>query len=153
MILIYWKKFIHNIKLFQYISKLFYHIFKKYHHISKIFHHLFKEFHHIFKQYNHIFKQFPYIFKSYQHIIYKIIFNQEETALHIACKKDYYLVVKILLSSNKININVKDNVLFQLMLKLFYPMIWLFHHGKPHLIYVQAKKQRIFFYNKITLVA
>ena len=53
------------------------------------------------------------------HLISKILFNQKETALHIACKHNYHHVVKILLSNENINLNVKDNVLFQLILKLF----------------------------------
>ena len=57
------------------------------------------------------------------HLISKILFNQKETALHIACKHNYHHVVKILLSNENINLNVKDNVLFQLILKLFYAVI------------------------------
>ena len=98
------------IKVFQYISKQYHHIFKELHHIIKIFHHIFNIFHHIFKLYLHIFKQFPNIFKSYQHIISKIIFNKEETALHIACEKGHFEIVELLISQTNLDINLLKEI-------------------------------------------
>ena len=60
----------------------------------------------LFNIFHHIFKQFPNIFKSYQHIIYKIIFNKEETALHIACEKGHSEIVKLLISQKNLDINL-----------------------------------------------
>ena len=71
-----------------------------------MFDNIFKRNHRHLKKFRYILNIFHYTIKKFQHIIYKILFNKEEAALHLACEIGNLKIVKLLIVHKNLDINL-----------------------------------------------